>query len=237
MRLLRMAPALGIALILGARPAPAQPAPAQVLPGDVLVTSLTTGEVHRLRPSDPTLPPVLVSTDGPHVQPRGLGVDRDGLLLIAESGLLNARKLLSRVDPARGASALVAEFSSVSSVLRGLTVARDGRIFVADPGAVPLREPPLPAIRGITLFPVISEVALRNGVPTGQAVAGCSTALPGVSDCGNLYFPSAVAIASQSPQELVLLVADAGEGSPGAPRTHQAVVRVYPDRPFDPGVN
>ncbi len=234
MRAWRMAPALGIALILAPKPAPAQ-----LAPGDVLVTSLATGQIYRLRPSEPApMAPVLVPTGGAITQPRGLGVGRDGLLLVAESGFLSAPKLLFRVDPASDRRALVAQFSSITSTLRGVAPAKDGRVFVADPGAVPITEPPLTPIRGITFFPVIAEVGLRNGVPAGGVVAGCSAAIPGVIDCGHLFFPSAVAIASDSPQELILLVADAGRPDPSAPgRIDQAVVRVFPDRPLDPGIN
>jgi hypothetical protein len=224
-----MAPALGAALLWAS-----QPASAQVAPGDVLVTSLTTGEVYRLDPSAPApMAPVPVPTGGAFVLPVGLAVDRNGLLLVNDnfSSINNAiPTTLSRVDPSQnpgqGVRALVASFSLLTASLRGVVEARDGRVFIADPGRV---IPQLAPRRGFTYFPVISAVDVVDGISFGQAVAGC----PGPLTCGNLYFPSAVAVESEAP-ELTLLVADAGEldGS-GPARIHQGVIRVFADRPMD----
>jgi hypothetical protein len=230
------------ALVSAPQPAPAQSA--QLETGDLLVTSLADGRVYCLDPNvpggclDPATPdPEEVPTEGPFVQPRGLAVDRNGLPLVADNG--TGVKTLSRADPSQDLRGLAIQFSVASSIPRGVAAeVRDGRIFVADPGIVPIQTPPLPSIRGVTYFPTIWDVNLFGGLPTRRMAAGCGTSTPGQADCGNLYFPSAVAIASGSPQEPILLVADAGQPNPsGSGRIHQAVVRVFPNRTFDPGVN
>jgi streptogramin lyase len=223
-----MARALGAGLLLLAASAPAQ-----VPPGDVLVTSIATGQVYRLDPNAPApMAPVPVLTGGAFVSPRGLAVDRNGLLLVADNG----PKTLSRVDPSRNLRAIAALFSAISSALRGVVAASDGRVFVADPGIVPLVEPPLPAIRGITYFPLISQVSVVNGVSISVAVGGCVSRFQGRATCANLFLPTGIAIASEDP-ELVLLVADGGEPALAQPgRVHQGVIRVFPDRPFAPPI-
>ena len=228
MRAWRMVPALGAALLLLP-----EPAPAQVNPGDVLVTSLATGLVYRLDPTAPApVTPVPVDIGGlPFVSPRGLAVDRNGFLLVTDNG----PKTLLRVDPSRNQRKPAVQFSAVSSALRGVVAASDGRVFIADPGIVPLVEPPLPPIRGITYFPLISEVDVTDGFTLGKAVAGCDNESLGTVTCGNLYLPTGVAIASENP-EIVLLVADGGDPAPNPPpaRVRQGVIRVFPDRAFDP---
>jgi hypothetical protein len=230
------------ALVSAPQPAPAQPARLET--GDLLVTSLADGRVYCLDPEvpggclDPATPdPEQVPTEGAFVQPRGVAVDRNGLPLVADNG--TGVKTLSRADPVRDVRGLAIQFSVLSSIPRAVAAeVRDGRIFVADPGIVPLQQPPLPSIRGVTFFPTIWDVNLFGGLPTRRPAAGCATSTPGQADCGNLYFPSAVAIASGSPQEPILLVADAGQPNPSGPgRIHQAVVRVFPNRALDPGVN
>ncbi len=220
MRPRRMALALGALLLLAA-----PPAPAQVAPGDVLVTSIATGQIYRLDPSAPApmAPVPLAIGSPPFTSPVGLAVDRNGLLLVNDNG----PKTLSRVDPSQDLRKVSAFFSTLTTNLRGVVEASDGRIFVADPSFVPLVEPPLPAIRGGSYFPVIAVVDVIDGVSGGAAVAGCTS----VANCGNLYFPSGVAVESESP-ELTLLVADAGElDGTGPGRIHQGVIRVFPDRP------
>jgi hypothetical protein len=223
-------------------PEPARAQSAQLEAGDVLVTSLATGRVHCLDPDvpdgclDPAVPdPEVVPTEGSFGSPRGLGVDRNGLPLIADT----TGKTLLRADPSADRRGLVMQFNFLSSIPRGVApLVRDSRIFVADPGVVPVQQPPLPSIRGITYFPTIWEIDLLGGLPARRVAASCGTPTLGQADCGNLYFPSAVAVASGPPQEPVLLVADAGESNPSGPgRIHQAVIRVFPARPFDPGVN
>jgi hypothetical protein len=212
-----MAPALGVAMLWAS-----QPAAAQVAPGDVLVTSLTTDAVYRLDPSAPApMAPVLVPTAGPFVSPTGLAVDRNGLLLVNDNG----PKTMLRVDPSQGLRALAAQFSTVVANLRGVVEASDGRVFIADPGQVLPQQPP---VRGLSYFPVISVVDVVGGVSFGAPVAGC----PIITNCGNLYFPSGVAVESEAP-ELTLLVADAGElDGTGPGRIHQGVIRIFADRPL-----
>ncbi len=223
-----IAPVLGAGLLLLAGSAPAQ-----VAPGDVLVTSIATGRIYRLDPNAPApMAPVAVDTGGAFVSPRGLAVDRNGLLLVADNG----PKTLSRVDPSQNLRQIAALFSAISSALRGVASASDGRVFVADPGIVPLVEPPLPAIRGITYFPLISQVSVVDGVSINDPVGGCISRFAGFATCANLFLPTGIAIASEDP-ELVLLVADGGEPAP-APlgRVHQGVIRVFPDRSFSPPI-
>jgi hypothetical protein len=239
MRPWRIAPALAVGLWLLAGPAPAQVDPQP--PIDVLVTSISTGEVYLLRfdPAEPSAPLELVPvpTDGAFGSPRGLAVDRNGLLLVADdSANAGNAKTLVRVDPSRDRRGVGALFSTLSSALRGVVSASDGRVFVADPGLVPLVVPPLIPLRGITFFPVVSEVNVVDGVGVNVPVAGCTSRFFGIATCGNLYLPTGVAIASEDP-ELVLLVADGGEPALALPgRVHQGVIRVFPDRPFAPPI-
>src|SRR5262245_10793827 len=221
--------ALGAALLL----APSE-APAQLAPGDVVVTSLATGLVYRLDPAAPApMAPVPVPTGGAFARPLGIAVDRNGLLLVVDNGPKN----VWRVDPGTGTRALVAQFSQLTSDLRGITALDDGRFFVADPEIVPIVQPPLPPVRGSTFFPNLSEVSLLGGLPNIEPVAGC---LPGALPprCGNFYFPSGVAVASGTAPDVVVLIADAGEPDPTPPgRRNQAILRVLPDEPFVPGTN
>lgn len=228
----RMSRTMGVpAALCAAVELAALPAPAQVAPGDLLVTSLATGLVYRLDPNAPApVAPEAVPTGSAFVRPRGLAVDRNGLLLVAD----DAPKTLVRADPAANQRRLAAQFSTVSSALRGVAAASDGRVFAADAGLVPLVEPPLTPIRGITYFPLITQLSIVDGVTRGDPVAGCTTLVTGIASCGNLYLPTGVAIASEAP-ELVLLVADAGEPADPPPgRVRQGVIKVFPDRPFSP---
>ena len=208
----------------------------QLESGDVLVTSIGTGRVYCFDrpPPQPAAPvtPLPVPTGSAFGSPRGLAVDRNGLLLVTDNG----PKTLVRVDPSRDLQGLAAQFSTVSSALRGVVSASDGRVFVADPGIVPLVEPPLPPIRGITYFPRVIEVNVSDGVTIGVPVAGCTPLVPGIARCGNLYLPTGLAIEREDP-EVVLLVADGGEPAAFRPgRIHQGVIRVFADRPLEPPI-
>jgi hypothetical protein len=230
--------AAALAAVAALTPAVAQTAPP--VANDLLVTRLATDRVYRLQvfvpgtnaPAPAPIAPEPVDSGGTFVSARGLAVDRNGFLLVADNG----PRTVSRVDPSSDRRAVAAEFSTVLSTLRGIVATRDGRIFVADPGLVPPNNPPLSIIRGLTYFPVIREAGILSGVPGQDAVAGCSDLQLGVIDCGHLYSPTGVAIEREEP-ELRLLVADSGELPAASGRIHQGVIRVYPDRPFDPGVN
>ena len=250
--------ALAVAALLGA---PA--AKAQLTPGRLIVGSAANGKLYQLDPSAASQTPVEVSVGTPALSsPRGIAVDRNGLLAVSDTG---TRKL-SRVDPTippnpkLGEHALMVQFSQVSTTPRGVVALADGRLFLVDPG---IAVPGLPSQRGVTRFPVLFRIDLVGGLPGVVVVAGCSstkapskTTLPncgvddthpeGLRDGGNFFFPSGVAVKTEAPV-LELLVADSGQpnalcsvvGQPTPPkgRCKQSVISVLPDEPFLPGVN
>jgi len=245
MRVRWIAAAVGGGL-LSAHLAAAEPCDKQLEYGDLLVTSLATGQVYcfDLAPPEPgeledPVTPLPVPTGGPFVSPRGLAVDRNGLLLVTDNG----RKTLERVNPSQDLRQLATvKFSqevTFLSNLRGVAAASDGRVFIANPGLIPAGQQPL---RGTTYFPMVSEVDViaRSYPGVGAAVGGCDDRWfgSGKAACGNLYFPSGLAIESKPEDpELVLLVADAGwPSSDGAGRERQGVIKVFPDRPFEPPI-
>jgi sugar lactone lactonase YvrE len=205
MRLRRTAALLCAALAL----APAL-AGAQLAEGDVLVTGLTTGRVYRLDPNaSPPVAPVLVPTGGAFVSPRGLAVDRNGLLLVADNG----PKTVERVDASSDARATAAPFL-FTTLPRGTVVAGDGRIFVNNPDLT---------------FPAFPQILL---VDPAAGAAGV------VARLGFLTFPNGLEIESESP-ELALLVADFGAnpatGATEPGRPGRGIYRIFPDVPLGRG--
>src|SRR5262249_27581757 len=144
--------------------------------------------------------PVQVGTPA-LVSPRGIAVDRSGLLAVGDAGT----QQLSRIDPANATHQRMVQFSTLTSTPRGVVALADGRIFVVDPGIAP---PGVASRRGITRFPVLYAIDLVGGVPGTFVVAGCSgspavgkNALPncdpeGSAEGGNFFFPSGIAVRS-----------------------------------------
>jgi len=188
----------------------AAPARAQLAEGDVLVTGLATGSVYRLDPGAPApVAPVPLPTGGAFTSPRGLAVDRNGLLLVADNG----PKSVSRVDAGSDARAIAAWFA-FTALPRGTVVAGDGRIFVNDPGLI---------------FPSLPQVV---SVDPAAGIAGT------VARLGFLTFPNGLEIESESP-ELRLLAADFGAspetGATEPGRAGRGIYRIFPDVPFGRG--
>src|SRR5262245_43151656 len=106
--------ALAAAALLGARPSGAQQPKLDV--GDVLVTSSLSGRLYPLRLVDPLHPPwtpvsVEVGTP-PFSSPRGIAVDRNGLLAVTDTG----PRTVSRVDTAAGARDIMLQLSQLTSI-------------------------------------------------------------------------------------------------------------------------
>src|SRR5262245_15780906 len=255
--------AVAVAALLGASRARAvEP----IQPGDLIVGSGANGKLFYFTPAPPPqqVPVTELALESPLSSPRGIAVDRNGLLATTDI----VTRQLSRIDPRAalsdpsdpslapndGRRALMAQFNSITSTPRGVLSLADGRIFVADPGIAP---PNFTSVRGITRLPVLLRVDLVGGVGGSVVVAGCSStfapgknALPncgvnpahreGDRDGGNFYFPSGLAVRRESPLEI--LVADAGlpqaqcvPNNKG--RCHQSVFIVKADEPYVPGVN
>ena len=131
----RRARAAGVVVALAAGTAflaAASPAGAVTLsPGDILVIDSSTDRLVRVDPGSGAQ--TVVSADGSFVGPRGVALEADGDILIADFDAFDLTGGVIRVDPVSGAQTTVSSGGSFHSPT-GVAVEADGDILVADRG-------------------------------------------------------------------------------------------------------